>query len=323
MKRIFSIIFIGAIVLVGCESSDNDTNTSKEAYDWEQHQFFSTNYQTFGMTVTEDFDPLPSEIGTVDMSEVSGLAVSVKNKNMIWAHNDSGHANSLFLIDTQTGEIMCKYIIKGTANIDWEDMEITVDPNTMEPYLYIADIGDNKERRPNYTVYKFKEPEYLTDHYGKNITWIPEDFSRIDLRYPDGSHDAESLLVDPITLDIYIVTKRDFRSTLYVLPYPYITDQPNKMYKAGVFSFKEASAGTVSLDGSKIFIKNRQEIFYWKRSQEQALWEALATTPLKAPYVGEPQGEAIAFDAAYNYFTLSEALNSTIKPILYKYNFKN
>lgn len=321
--RHWVILLIGAIALLGCENSDNDAITTKTPYDWEQHQVFTTDYQTFGMNVTEDFDPLPSEKGTVDISETSGLAVSVKNENMIWAHNDSGHANTFFLIDSQTGEIMSRYTIMGSANIDWEDMEIALDSKTQEPYLYVADLGDNKESRVNYTIYKFKEPEYQSEHYGKSVTWTPEDFSRIDLRYPDGSHDAESLLVDPVTQDIYVVTKRDFRSTLYVLPFPYTTETTNTMYKVGLFAFKDASAGTVSLDGSKIIIKNRQDIFYWQRSQGQALWEALAETPVKAPYIGEPQGEAVSFDANHNYFTLSEALNDNTKPILYKYNYRN
>ena len=159
--RHWVILLIGAIALLGCENSDNDAITTKTPYDWEQHQVFTTDYQTFGMTVTEDFDPLPSEKGTVDISETSGLAVSVKNENMIWAHNDSGHANTLFLIDSQTGEIMSRYTIMGSANIDWEDMEIALDSKTQEPYLYVADLGDNKESRVNYTIYKFKEPEIL------------------------------------------------------------------------------------------------------------------------------------------------------------------
>src|SRR5690554_920113 len=118
-------------------------------------------------------------------------------------------------------------------------------------------------------------------------------------------------------------SKRDYLSTLYVLPFPYKTEGINTMYKAGVFSFREASAGTVSLDGTKIMIKNRQDIFYWNHNPNQHLWQTLAQTPVKAPYAGEPQGEAVAFDIDNNYFTLSEALNNNTKPILYKYIYLN
>lgn len=276
------------------------------------------------MPFTPVFYPTPEEKGEVNLSEASGLAYSVKNENMIWSHNDSGHPNVIFLIDAQTGNIMARYTIVGTSNQDWEDMEIAIDPKTQEPYIYIADIGDNAERRSNYRIYKFKEPVYQQDHYGKNIQWTPEDFSQINIMYPDGSHDAESVLVDPKTQDIFVVTKRDVLSTLYVVPFPYKTDESiNTMYKVGTFSFREASAGTVSLDGTKIIIKNRQDIFYWEHNPEEYIWETLAQTPTKAPYIGEPQGEAVAFDFDYNYFTLSEALNNSTQPTLYKYINKN
>lgn len=325
MKDIHWIFFlITSVFFVGCESSDSESDVVVDAsYNWEQHVPFTTDYQIFSMPFTEDFNPIPQEKGEVALSEASGLAFSVKNKDMIWSHNDSGNANILFLINAKTGEIMARYTIMGTSNLDWEDMEITIDSVTGEPYVYIADIGDNSESRSVYAIYRFKEPQYDSEHYGRNIQWSPEDLSRINLTYPDGSHDAESLLVDPVTKDIYLVTKRDYLSTLYVLPFPYKTEGINTMYKAGVFSFREASAGTVSLDGTKIMIKNRQDIFYWNHNPNQHLWQTLAQTPVKAPYAGEPQGEAVAFDIDNNYFTLSEALNNNTKPILYKYIYLN
>lgn len=321
MKHTHWILFLlTATFFFACENSDNDRPMADTSYNWEEHLPFTTNYQIFSMPFTEDFEPIPIEKGKVAISEASGLAYSVKNKDMIWSHNDSGHANVLFLINAKTGEIMARYTIIGTVNNDWEDMEISIDAKTKESYLYVADTGDNNERKLNYKIYRFKEPVYKQEHYGQNIQLTPENLSVINTMYPDGSHDAESLLVDPKTNDIYLVTKRDVRSILYVLPFPYKTDgSVNAMYKAGTFSFREASAGTVSLDGTKIMIKNRQDIFYWQHNPNQHLWETLAQTPVKAPYVGEPQGEAIAFDKDNNYFTLSEALNNNIDPTLYKY----
>lgn len=321
--KIFFIFFISVFVM-GCERSDDQQSTDSRSYNWANHIPFTTDYQIFGMPFTEGYHALPEEKGPVNLSEASGLAYSVKNQNMIWSHNDSGHPNIIYLIDAQTGEIMTRYTLIGTANHDWEDMEIAIDFQTQEPYIYIGEIGDNNENRPNYKVYRFKEPVYSPEDYGKNIQLIPEGFSRIDMMYPDGSHDAESLLVDPKTNDIYVVTKRDVLSTLYVIPFPYKTDgNLNMMYKVGTFSFREASAGTVSLDGTKIIIKNRQDIFYWEHDPEKYIWETLSQTPVRAPYIGEPQGEAVAFDTENNYFTLSEALNSNTQPILYKYLYKN
>ncbi|HSM63104.1 MAG TPA: hypothetical protein VK833_04110, partial [Gillisia sp.] len=214
------------------------------------------------------------------------------------------------------------YTINGSNNLDWEDMEITIDPKSGEAYLYIGDIGDNAEIRQSYSIYKFKEPVYKEAHSaGGAVSWDPEEFSRIRTKYPDGSHDAETLFVDPFTLDIFLVTKIDVRSTIYIVPFPQNPSAENMMYKVGEFSFRSASAGTVSLDGSKILVKNQEEIFYWERVEGESIAEVLQRTPVKAPYIQEPLGEAICFDPLYNYYTLSEELNNTTRPILYKYNY--
>jgi hypothetical protein len=294
--------------------------THPYSYNWPAHQPFKTNYQTFRIPFTADFSSFPAEKGLVALSEASGIACSRANAGKIWAHNDSGHPNNLFLIDTATAEIVATFAITGLVNIDWEDIEIASGPIPGKNYLYLGDTGDNDQRRPFYDVYRFEEPVYdSVQHYGKvnaisNIT-----VDRIRFRYPDKSHDTEALFVDPTTKDIYLATKRDVVTMLFVLPYPQTLNEVYSCYYVGDFSFRSASAGSVSEDGSRILIKNRQEIFYWKRQPGEQLWQTLAREPVKAPYVGEPQGEAICFDAANNYFTLSEALNQQTLPTLFKY----
>ncbi|MGE0930927.1 hypothetical protein [Peijinzhouia sedimentorum] len=321
MKNISAYI-IFCLLIFACKTAE-EKPFDQDKYDWESHEPFVTDYGTFNMPRSGDFTSTPIAIGPVSIPEASGLAYSVKNPGMIWTHNDSGNTNTLFLLDATTGEIVSRYQIEGTVNLDWEDMEISINPNDGEPYLYIGNTGDNSERRPVYSIYRFLEPVFEESHRGQNIKWTPEGFSQLNFNYPDGSHDAETILVDPATQDIYVVTKRDVVSTLYVAPYPQSTDSRITLYKAGLFSFREASAGNVSLDGSKVLIKNRQEIFYWTRLMGESMVDMLSRTPLKVPYLGEPQGEAISFDANFNYFTLSEELNSSVKPTLYKYEFKS
>jgi hypothetical protein len=318
--NLFLVLFV-----FGC-SSDSLTDLEDEnpySYDWENHIPFTTNYNTFTLPYTDEFDPTPSDKGGVEMSEASGIAWSMKNPGMIWAHNDSGNSNTLFLIDSTTGEFVARYVIGSTVNLDWEDMELSYGPIDGEYYIYIADTGDNNERRPHYTIYRFPEPVFQDEHLGQIVPLNDLKIDRIRFQFPDGSHDTEGMLVDPFTKDIFLVTKRDVVSMLFVLPYPQQIDELYTIFKAGNFSFRQASAATSSLSGERVLIKNRQEIFYWKRKNGESMVEMLARTPLKAPYQGEPQGEAICFDPDYNYFTLSEELNSITVPSLYKYNFTN
>lgn len=322
LKHLTSILPIAALMFIACSSDDmvSESDDFPYSYDWENHTPFTTSYNTFSMPVTEQYDPYPDTMGSVVMTEASGLGWSINNPGMIWSHNDSGHTNTLFLLDASTGEIVARYKIGGTVNLDWEDMEVSGGPVDGVSYIYVGDVGDNDQKRPEYSIYRFPEPVFEESHRGQNVNLTDPDVDRIRFQYPDGSKDTESLLVDPFTNDIFLVTKRGAVSVLYALPYPQPVDETYTIYKAGEFSFRQASAGTSSGDGSRVLIKNRAEIFYWERQPGETMTEMLSRTPVKAPYGGEPQGEAISFDPDYNYYTLSEALNSNTQPNLYRYN---
>lgn len=317
--RKFLFLFPLLIFLNSCQESIEPLDTNLN--EWSDHVPFVARYNTFSMAVSDLWHPIPSNKGEVALREASGLAWSFKNPKKIWTHNDSGNPNFLFLLDSETGEILTRYRVEGTVNVDWEDIEVSFGPIEGETYIYLADTGDNNERRPAYTIYRFPEPVYSKDHYGKTITIQPE-IDEIIFEYPDKSHDCEALFVDPYTKDIYLATKRDFVSLLFVAPYPQIVGKKITVIKAGEFGFRESSAGASSLSGDKVLIKNRQEIFFWQREAGETMIEMLSREPIKAPYAGEPQGEAVCFDPEYNYFTLSEELNSSTRPNLYKYTLK-
>lgn len=325
MRKIgYSLILLVFVLQSSCSKSNKETpGRSDETGYWEKHIPFKTDYNTFTLPFSSRFNSIPEEKGRVALTEASGLAYSVKNPGKIWSHNDSGHANYLFLIDEHTAEVVARYSIGGTSNVDWEDIEICKGPVDGMPYLYIADTGDNDQKRGTYSVYRFEEPKYNpVSDYGQTITVnVPVD--RIQFRYPDVNHNCESMMVDPLTKDVYLVTKSGVVSHLYVLPYPQKLNEIFTAFKAGDFSFREASAATCSHDGQKVLIKNRAEIYYWERNNDEKVVDMLARTPVKAPYIGEQQGEAICFDIQNNYYTLSEKASATEYPLLYKYIFKN
>lgn len=319
MSKLFPILLL-SIIHVSCQKEPIDIPIPDEKSYWETHTPFVTSYSTFLMQFTNLYASIPEEIGEVNLSETSGIAWSERNPGMIWAHNDSGHSNTLFLLDATTGEIVASYRVSGTINLDWEDIEIAPGPVDGESYIYIADTGDNNQKKQEYTIYRFPEPVFLDTHRGLQINVSDLQVDKLKFNFPDGSHDAEGLMVDPLTKDIFLVTKRDVNSILYVAPYPQPINQKFVLIKAGTFSFREASAASVSSDGQRVMIKNRQEIFFWQRELNESFVKMLSRTPVKAPYIGEPQGEAICFDPQNNYFTLSEELNSSTRPVLYKYS---
>ncbi len=268
--------------------------------------------------------------------EVSGLAVSIKNEGVLWAHNDSGDTARVFAFSLQ-GEARALYGVAGAEAIDWEDMAIGPGPQAGQDYLYLGDIGDNAAQRAEIIVYRAVEPD-IDSKVGPDI----EGVERIVLRYPDAPHDAETLLVDPVSGDLVIVTKEiaTGNASVYWAGAAALATGDATLERArGIEKARlipasaapeDASAlvrgvgylptgGDVSRDGSLIAIRTYGAVFVWARSEGASLADALSGVPCEAPSAIEPQGEAIAFDSSGDgYFTASEGAN----PPLYRFGLE-
>lgn len=240
------------------------------------------------------------------LDEASGLAYSRVNPNVLWSHNDSGHPNRLFAIST-SGQSFGYFVVQGASSRDWEDIAAGPGPIEGQNYVFIADIGDNSAQHNFVVIYRVKEPQ-ITNYDSAAISFIPnEDVERFEFTYPDGARDAETFMVDPISKDWFIVSKRDARSTLYRAKYPQVSGERVELEKLAYFPFTTAVAGDISIDGSLIAIKTNHRIYAWKREPGESVLEALSRTPSRLRYDGEPQGESIAWDLDLNgYYTLSE-----------------
>ena len=93
-----------------------------------------------------ELGPVPAPI-----TEASGLAVSRDNAGVVWTHNDSGGAASLYALGRH-GELRATLPLSGAVNVDWEDMAIGPGPAGAPDWLYAADIGDNDAVRPSVRV---------------------------------------------------------------------------------------------------------------------------------------------------------------------------
>ncbi len=244
------------------------------------------------------------------LEEVSGLVVSHRYPNRLYVHTDSGGETAVVVLDT-LGNELGKLDLLGLTNRDWEDIAVAPGPNG-NSYIYVAEIGDNDAKYDQIYLYRFLEPEQLQA--------IPSTaIERVRLQFPGGPKDAESFFVDPIFGEMYLVSKRETKNTLYRVPADGFEKGNALLEKLHSFDFTSSVAADVSRDGSQILIKNYLQVFYWTRKPNQSLSEALQAPPLRLPYVPEPQGEAIGFNFKGNaYFTLSEKRNGII-PTLYRY----
>ena len=258
---------------------------------------------------------MSTSLGKVDqqLDEASGLVESIANPGFLWTINDSGNAPEVFLIDTHAKtKLICTLF--HSHNRDWEDVAIGAGPNVKQKYVYVADIGDNWSQHDLKFIYRFEEPT-LTSTNSITIT----QFDTLILRMPDGRCDAETILIDPFTNDLFLISKSKGSTTLYSTPYPFPKDTIT-LHKEMALPFSEIVAGSISQDGTQILLKNYDKIYYWKRTSLERLPEVFTRKPIEVPYMREQQGEAIAWSNKRNeFYTLSEGtMGSTGDLIIYK-----
>ena len=252
--------------------------------------------------------------GTINnkiLNEASGLAASEYRPELLWTHNDSGDKPRLFLIN-QSAEIVAQYLLKGAQNRDWEDIATGPGPDDGHSYIYVGEIGDNRAIYDTKIIYRLKEPK---EGSSTEIT----DFDTIEFVYPDGKRDAESLLVDPLTKDLYVLSKREDKIGIYLAAYPQSTTEVITLEKLGAIPFHNTVAADISADGNEILLKTYGEIRYWQR-KGRSVADTLLSASRSVEYTPEPQGESIAFTKdGKGFFTLSEKRNG-VEPVLYYFN---
>jgi hypothetical protein len=259
------------------------------------------------------FASTPQEylVSDVKLNEASGIADSKANPGYLWVEQDSGNPPDLTLLQ-HNGTVLKSVHLANAVNRDWEDMVLAEGPTPGKQYLYIAETGDNLLRYDDYAIYRLEEPAAVTD--------TVQQVDRIAFFYPDGPHNAEAILVDPGTKDIYIITKTDLHSKLFKLTYPYSTMGMNKVEEVGTLPYNYVVSAALSPNGRELVLKTYEAIYEYSRAAGETFVQTLSKPYISLPYQQEPQGEAIVFDNNDSgYYTLSEkGLASFVKLYFYK-----
>jgi hypothetical protein len=249
------------------------------------------------------------------LNEASGVVESRSHPGVLWLHNDSGDSARVFAVGTD-GATLGEVAVSGAAAVDWEDIATGPGPEVGKLYLYAGDIGDNNAKRSNVQIYRFEEP--LLDAQGKPTnTSIAAD--RIDVVYEDGAHDAETLLLDPLRAELFIVTKGGDAGA-YRLGAPGAGGSSVVARKVLSLPIFLADGGDVSPDGRGVAVRSYTSATYYRRNPAEPLEKAFVSPacPLRLADVGT-QGEALGFAAdGKGYFTVAEGAHAP----LYYYAFE-
>jgi len=252
------------------------------------------------------------------MSETSGIAASGINNELFYVHNDSGDTSRFFVINAE-GKLFNTIYYMGDKALrrgvdDCEDIAVGPGPKPGKSYIYIGDIGDNSFYKKAIVIYRIEEKARLLDGTDTKAKATP-----IYLRYPDGPKDAETLMIDPLEKLLYIVSKRGDAVGVYTAPLKATPGDTTTLTKrctltfSGIKPLKWITAGDISKDGQHILLKSYQEVYYWRRKENEPVWQAMQRKPSNPHYEEEKLGEAIGFSAdGKGFYTTSEGVFAPI-----------
>lgn len=264
----------------------------------------------------------PQVTGTVaseHLDEVSGVVESRKNPGVLWVHNDSGDGPNLYAL-TPDGTHLGIYTLLDVPSGDWEDLAIGLDRGSGGYLLYAGDVGDNGHNRAEVQVHIVPEPDVSPQQEPVEVSL---EGITVQLVYPENAaYDSETLLVDPASGDVILVTKdgggpaQAFRK-----PAPHVDGERvelellaelpvGKVLASGV-----TTGGEFSPLGDRIVVRGYGPTArLWPRDRAVGLAETLLAEPCEIILPVEVQAESVGFAAdGTGLYTIPEGATATIQ----------
>ncbi len=189
--------------------------------------------------------------------------------------NDSGNLAELYVVDPTTGDTV--------DTVPWAGTQVDVEALAPGPdgSVWVADIGDNREERERITVTRVPVDGSSTTTYA--------------LGYPDGPHNAETLLSHPDTGRLFIVTKSLVGGEVFALPRQLKPGKTNALESVGTVPGL-LTDGAFWPDGDHVLLRGYGRAFLYSFPElrilgsfelpDQQQGETIAVTPDERIYVG-------------------------------------
>ena len=206
--------------------------------------------------------------------ESSGL---VALDDLVVTVNDSGDSGRVFAVGPEGRTVGVTTFSESPTDV--EALAPAVPLGLSSPgEVWVGDIGDNAAARSSISVTRV--PVGRGDRSGSYPTF--------ELVYADGPRDAETLLVDPTTGRLHVVSKGIFGGTLYAAPQRLSADRPNVL-RPVADALAVATDGAFWPDGRHLVVRGygRAVVYAWP--------SMTAVADLDLP--DQDQGEGIAVTA--------------------------
>jgi hypothetical protein len=219
--------------------------------------------------------------------EASGVAASPSIPGVFWTHNDSG-GDPVVIGVRSSGAPVASVKVAGAKNRDWED--IAVGTCSSGSCLYIADTGDNDEKRDDAALYRAPEPRAGAS----SVT-----AQRFPVRFPHGARDAEALFVLP-TGQPFLVTKgRHSAVELYRYPLPLRAGETVTLERVAVIDadgrkgMDLVTSASASPSGRWVAIRTYKSLSLY-HTDALLRGDTRPARVVDLTPVGEPQGEGVS-----------------------------
>jgi hypothetical protein len=256
--------------------------------------------------------------------EASGLVASRRREGLFWVTNDSGDRPRLFAVDTK-GQLVATLEVRGAVAKDWEDLAIvsgrvgakdsgstSASEKIGDPWIYIADTGNNSRDREELTIYRIREPIISSRQLGQTLRSEPAELFRF--RYADGKFDCEGMIVHPRKMEVYLFTKEAIGVGVYRLDVTKPSTRPIALPRIAKLSVGSlATSADLSSDGSRFVLRFYFGLCEWHVAPGSDVLERLSDKPTWIGSPVEPQSESVCYSAAGDaLFTVSEGRHPTI-----------
>lgn len=233
-----------------------------------------------GCTLESDRVELPREL-----RESSGVAVSLRDPNLLWTHNDDGSV--LYALGAD-GRVRGRLGVEVPLR-DWEDL--AAGRCSAGSCLYFADTGDNAERRRagDVRILRAVEPDLGTTGS------VPVEAFPVLL--PDGPRDIEALFVLPGERPYLITKGRNHPITVYRYPPPLrpvavTLEEVQRLSNRPEFLLDGVTGADASPDGAIVAVRTYQALRFYRVQADTLSLVPNGLVDLRP--LREAQGEAVA-----------------------------
>lgn len=267
------------------------------------------------------------------LREVSGLAASLQNPEILWAVADAGNAAAVFGLSSTTGAVRLRIDLP-VPNVDFEEVTVGPCPDLTGPCVYVGDVGDNDLARTAVAVYAFAEPVIEGEDAG---TLALDSVWQLPLKFPDDeSVDVEAFVV-AVDAQSMLFFEKTLRGEARIFaarsPWTVATDassEPAVLEEVGSVVPPAADPGDRGIaaaalhwSGHRLLLRFKAGLAEYEGDSAADFFDLASSTPLTtkpAPANEGGRGEALGWsESGADLFSIAEADAGEL-PVLLRMN---